>query len=118
MPLYDETQRKRLDVKPGITGWAQINGRNAISWDEKFALDVWYVEHFSLGLDLGILALTIRKILRREGVSAPGEATMPRFLGKPPTPRPLGEFEGPGTIEAMETQMETQMEDDTCPNDG
>ena len=82
VPLYDETQRKRLLVKPGITGWAQVNGRNAISWEEKFTLDVWYVEHYNLGLDVKIFFLTLWKILRREGISAPGEATMPRFMGK------------------------------------
>ena len=82
VPLYDETQRKRLLVKPGITGWAQLNGRNAISWEEKFTLDVWYVEHHHFWIDMKILFLTIWKILRREGISAPGEATMPRFMGK------------------------------------
>ena len=82
VPLYDEEQRKRLDVKPGITGWAQINGRNAIDWNEKFALDVWYVEHCHFWLDVRILLLTVWKILRREGISAPGEATMPRFWGR------------------------------------
>jgi lipopolysaccharide/colanic/teichoic acid biosynthesis glycosyltransferase len=81
VPLYDDTQKKRLDVKPGITGWAQINGRNAISWDEKFALDVWYVERRGFWLDVKILALTVWKMLKREGISAPGEATMPRFMG-------------------------------------
>ena len=81
VPLYDATQRKRLDVKPGITGWAQINGRNAIGWEEKFSLDVWYVKHQSLAFDLKILLLTAWKILKREGISAPGEATMPRFTG-------------------------------------
>ena len=81
VPLYDDTQKKRLYVKPGITGWAQINGRNAISWEEKFTLDVWYVEHNSLCLDLKILSLTVWKLLKREGISAPGDATMPRFLG-------------------------------------
>ena len=82
VPLYDDTQRKRLDVKPGITGWAQINGRNAISWNEKFALDVWYVENCNLWLDVKILALTVWKTVKREGISAPGEATMARFMGK------------------------------------
>ena len=82
VPLYDDEQKKRLDVKPGITGWAQIKGRNAISWDEKFVLDVWYVEHAGLWLDIKILLLTAWKILKREGISAPGEATMPRFSGK------------------------------------
>lgn len=81
VPLYDATQRRRLDVKPGITGWAQINGRNAISWEEKFALDVWYVDHRTLWLDIKILLLTAWKIAKREGISAPGEATMPRFMG-------------------------------------
>ncbi|MDR1874556.1 MAG: sugar transferase [Synergistaceae bacterium] len=81
VPLYDGTQRRRLNVRPGITGWAQINGRNAIGWDEKFALDVWYVEHYSFGLDIRILLLTLVKILKREGISAAGEATMPRFKG-------------------------------------
>jgi lipopolysaccharide/colanic/teichoic acid biosynthesis glycosyltransferase len=81
VPLYDETQRRRLDVKPGITGWAQVNGRNAIGWKEKFALDVWYVEHRSFSLDLGILLLTVWKIVKREGISAPGDATMPPFRG-------------------------------------
>lgn len=81
VPLYDERQRKRLSVKPGITGWAQINGRNALTWEEKFELDVWYVEHRSLQLDLKILAATAWKVLRREGISAPGAATMPPFRG-------------------------------------
>ncbi|MDR2522965.1 MAG: sugar transferase, partial [Synergistaceae bacterium] len=67
VPLYDETQRKRLLVKPGITGWAQVNGRNAISWEEKFTLDVWYVEHYNFWLDVKIFFLTLWKILRREG---------------------------------------------------
>ncbi len=81
VPLYDERQRKRLSVKPGITGWAQINGRNALTWEEKFELDVWYVEHRSLWLDLEILTATAWKVLRREGISAPGAATMPPFRG-------------------------------------
>lgn len=81
VPLYDERQRKRLSVRPGITGWAQINGRNALTWEEKFELDVWYVEHRSLWLDLKILAATAWKVLRREGISAPGAATMPPFRG-------------------------------------
>jgi lipopolysaccharide/colanic/teichoic acid biosynthesis glycosyltransferase len=81
VPLYSETERRRLEVPPGITGWAQINGRNAISWHEKFALDVWYVENRSFALDVKIIMLTIKKTLAREGVSAQGEATMPRFLG-------------------------------------
>jgi len=78
---YNETQRRRHAVKPGITGWAQINGRNAISWEEKFALDVWYVDNRSFWFDLKILALTVLAVLRGEGISAPGETTMPPFLG-------------------------------------
>jgi lipopolysaccharide/colanic/teichoic acid biosynthesis glycosyltransferase len=81
LPLYDERQAKRHDVRPGITGWAQVNGRNAISWEEKFALDVWYVDNWSLMLDAKILGMTIAKVLRREGVAAAGQATMPEFLG-------------------------------------
>jgi lipopolysaccharide/colanic/teichoic acid biosynthesis glycosyltransferase len=81
VPLYDETERRRLDVPPGITGWAQVNGRNAISWQEKFALDVWYVENKTVALDVKIILLTIKKAFKREGISARGEATMPRFEG-------------------------------------
>ena len=81
LPLYNPEQARRQEVRPGITGWAQVNGRNAISWECKFALDVWYVDHRSLWLDLRILLLTLRKILVREGISASGEATMPRFEG-------------------------------------
>jgi len=78
---YTPEQARRLEVKPGITGWAQINGRNAISWDEKFALDVWYVDHRSLQLDLRILWKTFVKVLRREGISAADHCTMPEFMG-------------------------------------
>lgn len=78
---YTPEQARRHEVKPGITGWAQINGRNAITWEEKFALDVWYVDNWSLWLDVKILALTFGKVFRREGISAPGEATMPEFMG-------------------------------------
>ncbi len=81
LPLYNERQRRRHDVRPGITGWAQVNGRNAISWAQRFELDTWYVEHRSLGLDLRILWLTVRKVLNRDGISAEGEATMERFRG-------------------------------------
>ena len=81
LPLYSAEQARRHDVKPGITGWAQINGRNAISWEQKFALDVWYVDHQSVWLDLRILALTGWKVVRREGISAANDATMPRFEG-------------------------------------
>ncbi|NLV21873.1 MAG: sugar transferase [Syntrophomonadaceae bacterium] len=78
---YTPEQARRHDVKPGITGWAQINGRNAISWEEKFALDVWYVDNYSLWLDVKILAITIGKVFQREGISAQGVATMPEFMG-------------------------------------
>lgn len=81
LPLYSPQQARRHDVLPGITGWAQINGRNALSWDQKFALDVWYVTHRSLWLDCWILALTVIKMFQRSGISAAGEATMPRFEG-------------------------------------
>lgn len=78
---YTPEQARRHEVKPGITGWAQVNGRNAISWEEKFTLDVWYVDNQSLWLDIKILAITIWKVFRREGITAKGEATMPEFMG-------------------------------------
>lgn len=78
---YSPEQARRHDVKPGITGWAQVNGRNAISWEEKFRLDVWYVDNLSFPLDVKILFLTVWKTVRREGISAEGEATMPEFRG-------------------------------------
>ncbi len=81
LPLYTPDQARRHEVRPGITGWAQVNGRNAISWADKFALDVWYVDHRSLWLDVRILWMTVRKVLVRDGISAAGEATMPRFEG-------------------------------------
>ena len=81
LPLYNDEQRRRHDVLPGITGWAQVNGRNAISWQEKFKLDVWYVDHWSFGLDLKILWLTFRKVFKREGISQEGQATMQPFTG-------------------------------------
>lgn len=81
LPRYSPFQARRHEVRPGITGWAQINGRNAISWEEKFALDVWYVENASLSLDLKILFLTVLKIIKREGISMEGQATMSKFLG-------------------------------------
>ena len=81
LPLYSPQQARRHEVRPGITGWAQVNGRNALGWDEKFKLDVWYVDHRSLWLDIKILWLTVKKVLVREGISAAGEATMPRFTG-------------------------------------
>lgn len=82
LPLYSPEQARRHEVRPGITGWAQVNGRNALSWEERFKLDVWYVDHRSLWLDLRILWLTVRKVIVREGISAQGEATMPRFTGE------------------------------------
>jgi lipopolysaccharide/colanic/teichoic acid biosynthesis glycosyltransferase len=81
LPLYNEEQSKRHNVKPGITGWAQVNGRNAISWEEKFKLDVWYVENQSLFLDIKILLLTVKKVFIRDGISADGEVTMSKFTG-------------------------------------
>ena len=84
LPLYSPAQARRHEVRPGVTGWAQINGRNALSWDEKFRLDVWYVDHQSLWLDLKILLLTVKKVFVREGISAAGDATMPRFAGSNP----------------------------------
>ena len=84
LPRYTPEQARRHEVLPGITGWAQINGRNALTWDQKFALDVWYVDNRSLALDLAILWRTLRAVLRREGISAAGAATMPEFMGAPP----------------------------------
>jgi sugar transferase EpsL len=81
LPLYSPEQARRHDVRPGITGWAQVNGRNAISWDEKFKLDVWYVDHQSFWLDMKILFLTVKRVFQRHGISADGEVTMPRFTG-------------------------------------
>lgn len=81
LPLYSAEQSRRHAVRPGVTGWAQVNGRNALSWSDKFRLDVWYVDHQSFWLDLKILFLTVKKVLVREGISAEGEVTMPRFTG-------------------------------------
>ena len=81
LELYTENQLRRHEVKPGITGWAQVNGRNAISWEEKFRLDVWYVDNQSLWLDIKIILLTLKKVFLRDGISAEGEATMPKFTG-------------------------------------
>ncbi len=81
LPLYSPVQARRHDVRPGITGWAQVNGRNAVTWNDRFLMDVWYVEHKSILLDIKILWLTLRKVIIREGISAQGEATMPRFTG-------------------------------------
>ena len=82
LPLYDAAQARRHEVRPGLTGWAQVNGRNALNWEEKFAADVWYVDHRSLWLDIKVLALTVAAVLGRHGISAAGEATMPPFRGK------------------------------------
>jgi lipopolysaccharide/colanic/teichoic acid biosynthesis glycosyltransferase len=81
LPLYSPEQFRRHEVRPGITGWAQVNGRNAISWEDKFKLDVWYVDNSSLLLDIKILWLTVKKVLVRDGISAAGEATMRKFQG-------------------------------------
>lgn len=83
LPLYSLEQARRHEVRPGVTGWAQINGRNTLSWEEKFRLDVWYVDNRSFWLDLKILALTVKKVFVREGISAAGEVTMPKFTGSP-----------------------------------
>ncbi len=87
LPLYSVEQAKRHNVRPGVTGWAQVNGRNAISWEEKFKLDTWYVEHRSFILDLKIILLTIKKVLIRDGISADGEVTMSKFTGTHESPR-------------------------------
>lgn len=84
LPLYTTRQARRHEVKPGITGWAQVNGRNALGWDQKFELDVWYVDNQSLWLDIKIIWMTLRKVVLREGISAAGEATMPPFTGSAP----------------------------------
>lgn len=81
LPLYSPEQARRHEVRPGVTGWAQVNGRNAINWQEKFKLDVWYVDHQTLRLDLKILWLTVKKVLVREGINGHGEVTMSKFTG-------------------------------------
>ena len=78
---YNQEQKRRHDVRPGLTGWAQANGRNALSWEEKFRLDVWYVENISFWTDIKTVALTVKNVLRREGISSTGEATMAEFMG-------------------------------------
>jgi lipopolysaccharide/colanic/teichoic acid biosynthesis glycosyltransferase len=92
LPRYSPTQARRHEVPPGITGWAQVNGRNALDWGTRLELDVWYVDHWSLWLDVRILARTAWQVLRRSGIAHPGSATMPEFLGTPgalpPGPRP------------------------------
>lgn len=85
LPLYTPEQRKRHTVRPGITGWAQVNGRNTLSWEAKFAFDVWYVTHLSLGLDVKIILLTIGKVVQREGITSATSATMEKFTGKTET---------------------------------
>jgi lipopolysaccharide/colanic/teichoic acid biosynthesis glycosyltransferase len=84
LPLYSDEQARRHEVRPGITGWAQVNGRNAISWEEKFKLDVWYVDHQSFWLDLKIFFLTVKKVFVREGINQDGQATMEKFTGSKP----------------------------------
>ncbi|EIU1682327.1 sugar transferase [Pseudomonas aeruginosa] len=81
LPLYSVEQYRRHELRPGVTGWAQVNGRNALSWEEKFELDVWYVDNRSFWLDLKIILLTLKKVFVREGISADGEATMSKFTG-------------------------------------
>ena len=81
LPLYSPKQARRHEVRPGVTGWAQINGRNSVSWNEKFELDVWYVDNRNFRFDIKIIWLTIRKVFKRDGISAAGEATMPKFEG-------------------------------------
>lgn len=88
LDLYSSEQARRHAVRPGITGWAQVNGRNAISWEEKFELDVWYVDNWSLRLDFKIVWMTLVQVLRREGISAEGHATMPEFMGSDGAPPP------------------------------
>lgn len=83
LPLYSPEQARRHEVRPGLTGWAQVNGRNSLSWPERLGMDVWYVDHWSMWLDLRILVLTVLKVVRREGISAAGEATMTKFTGNP-----------------------------------
>jgi len=83
LPLYNAEQYRRHEVRPGISGWAQVNGRNALSWDEKFKLDVWYVDNRSVWLDFKVICLTLKKVLVRDGINAEGEATMSKFTGNP-----------------------------------
>lgn len=82
LPLYSLEQARRHEVRPGVTGWAQVNGRNALGWEEKFALDVWYVDHRSLLLDIKIIWMTVMKVIKRDGINAAGEVTMPKFTGR------------------------------------
>jgi lipopolysaccharide/colanic/teichoic acid biosynthesis glycosyltransferase len=88
LPLYSPEQMRRHDVLPGLTGWAQVHGRNALSWPDKFALDVWYVDHWSFGLDMRIILMTLWKVLKREGISQQGQATVEYFQGNAETLEP------------------------------
>lgn len=94
LALYDSKQARRHEVQPGLTGWSQVNGRNALSWDEKFELDIWYVDHASFWLDLKIILMTVSKVLRREGISHPGDVAMPRFQGSSSRHAPSVSVEG------------------------
>lgn len=91
---YTPEQARRHEVRPGLTGWAQVNGRNALSWEEKFALDTWYVDNRTFRLDLRIMAMTAWQIVRPRGISAQGEATMTEFMGSPPDPQPALPLDG------------------------
>jgi sugar transferase EpsL len=103
LPRYSQVQARRHDVRPGITGWVQVNGRNSLNWAEKFQLDVWYVEHRSFFLDLKILALTVARVAQRHGISNQEHATMPEFLGNPQEHSPCGDaFLGPPHSEVPE----------------
>jgi sugar transferase EpsL len=97
VPLYSAQQARRHEVLPGVTGWVQINGRNALTWDDKLRLDVWYVDHVSLALDLRILVCTVWRVIRREGISAQGHATVPRFTGS--------QAEGPEPLKKKATRI-------------
>jgi lipopolysaccharide/colanic/teichoic acid biosynthesis glycosyltransferase len=101
---YSEQQARRHEVKPGITGHAQVNGRNALGWDDKFRLDVWYVDHVGFGIDLAILAKTALKVVQRSGISAQGEATMREFMG---TPSPSSSTTSTPTTTTTTTTTET-----------
>lgn len=94
LPRYNAEQARRNEVKPGITGWAQVNGRNILTWEEKFRLDVWYVDHWNPWLDLRILLVTAFKIFKREGITASGHATMPEFMGTPGSEKDDGRKDG------------------------
>jgi lipopolysaccharide/colanic/teichoic acid biosynthesis glycosyltransferase len=87
LPRYNCFQRRRHEVKPGVTGWAQVNGRNSLTWEQKFELDVWYVDHRSFWLDIRILALTLVSVIRRDGISQAGHVTMPEFVGSRRDPK-------------------------------